>query len=62
MSHLESHKPADRRELIDSRERTVVDFLVHRKSFDERFPKVDDILDRLSTDAQIVARAAVGSK
>lgn len=62
MSHLQDHARLDQRKLSGSDEDTVVDFMVHRGSFDDRFPRVDDILDRLSFDAQIAERSVAGSR
>ena len=40
----------------DDGELNVVDLSEHRTSFEARFPKVDDILDRLTADTLDVAR------
>lgn len=39
---------------FDDAKEKIVELAVHRSAFDARFPKVDDILDRLSSAAQKV--------
>ncbi len=62
MNRLQDHATLDHHQMIGSDESNLVDLMAHRASFDDRFPRVDDILDRLSFDAQVVERSAAGSR
>lgn len=46
-------------ETMQAAESTAFDSVGHRTAFDARFPMVDDIVDRLSSNTQIAARAVI---
>ena len=46
---------------VQDHESKVVDLAMHRSAADDRFPHVDDIVDRLTMDMQLMVRTVGGA-